>query len=176
MALYFRPWTGDNIGMNQTENLPSGLPQGWSPPTDLVSSLRHEIGHAVCPRCGDPSEVYVHRNGCLVCRILHAGDEPLFEEFMAIPKQGLLRPRIRQSQIERKEDDKQRAASMVEYALLLVLAALIAVAALSILGKNTSRAFSSVGNALTTQTTSGGSGATTTTSGNGNNNGNNGNN
>lgn len=45
--------------------------------------------------------------------------------------------------------DEDRGASMVEYALLVVLIAIIAIAAISLVGNRVSEAFSTVGNTLT---------------------------
>ena len=44
---------------------------------------------------------------------------------------------------------EEKGASMVEYALLVVLIAIIAIVAVSIAGKQVSRAFSTIANTLT---------------------------
>ena len=46
------------------------------------------------------------------------------------------------------EDRDERGASMVEYALLVVLIAIIAIVAVQIAGENVSTVFSSVSNSL----------------------------
>ena len=46
--------------------------------------------------------------------------------------------------------DEDRGASMVEYALLVVLIAIIAIAAINLVGKQVSTAFSTVGSSLNT--------------------------
>lgn len=45
----------------------------------------------------------------------------------------------------------ERGASMVEYALLVVLIAIIAIVAISLVGNEVSEAFSTVGNSLETR-------------------------
>lgn len=44
--------------------------------------------------------------------------------------------------------DDERGASMVEYALLVVLIAIIAIAAVTLAGQNVSQTFSEIGSAL----------------------------
>ena len=44
--------------------------------------------------------------------------------------------------------DSERGASLVEYALLVALIAVVCIAAVTLLGKNASNKFSSVGNSI----------------------------
>lgn len=53
-----------------------------------------------------------------------------------------------ESRMELKEREEERGASMLEYALLAALIAVVCIAAITFLGQQASEAFSSVGSSI----------------------------